>query len=63
MKKILFVLTNNNKLGNTNKETGFYLPEVAHPYEILKNSFKIEKAATPLNTTTFFLFIYLIDFL
>lgn len=45
MKKILFVLTNNNKLGNTNKETGFYLPEVAHPYEILKNSFKIEFAS------------------
>lgn len=45
MKKIIFVLTNTDKLGNTNKETGFYLPEVAHPYEVLKDSFEIEFAS------------------
>jgi putative intracellular protease/amidase len=32
-KKVLFVLTSHDKLGNTGKETGFYLPEVTHPYE------------------------------
>jgi putative intracellular protease/amidase len=29
--KVLLVLTSHNTLGNTNKETGFYLPEVTHP--------------------------------
>jgi len=33
-KKILIVLTNHNKLGNTGKKTGFYLDEVAHPYAV-----------------------------
>ncbi|XP_075266151.1 uncharacterized protein LOC142358597 [Convolutriloba macropyga] len=31
-KKVLMVVTNNSKLGETGKKTGFYLPEVAHPY-------------------------------
>ncbi len=29
--KVLIVLTSHNKLGNTGKETGFYLSEVSHP--------------------------------
>jgi putative intracellular protease/amidase len=29
--KVLVVLTSHNTLGNTGKETGFYLPEVSHP--------------------------------
>jgi putative intracellular protease/amidase len=29
--KILLVLTSHNALGNTGKDTGFYLPEVTHP--------------------------------
>lgn len=29
--RVLFVLTSHDKLGNTGKETGFYLPEVTHP--------------------------------
>ena len=29
--KILIVLTSHDQLGNTGKETGFYLPEVSHP--------------------------------
>ncbi|NJL62796.1 MAG: type 1 glutamine amidotransferase domain-containing protein [Methylacidiphilales bacterium] len=29
--KILIVLTSHNNLGDTNKPTGFYLPEVTHP--------------------------------
>ena len=32
------VLTNNDKLGNTGKKTGFYLPEVAHPYHEFKEA-------------------------
>ena len=31
--KILIVLTNHGELGDTGKETGFYLSEVTHPYE------------------------------
>lgn len=30
-KKVLIVLTSHDKLGDTGKETGFYLPEVSHP--------------------------------
>jgi putative intracellular protease/amidase len=29
--KVLIVLTSHGTLGNTDKETGFYLPEVSHP--------------------------------
>ncbi|MBV6626296.1 MAG: type 1 glutamine amidotransferase domain-containing protein [Rivularia sp. (in: Bacteria)] len=41
--KILIVLTNHNKLGNTGKKTGFYLDEVAHPYAVFtKAGFKVD---------------------
>ncbi|KAK4237345.1 class I glutamine amidotransferase-like protein [Achaetomium macrosporum] len=33
--KILVVLTSHGKLGNTGKPTGWYLPELAHPYSVL----------------------------
>lgn len=33
--KIIFIVTSNSKLGGTDKKTGWYLPEVAHPYEVL----------------------------
>ncbi|MEA5506855.1 type 1 glutamine amidotransferase domain-containing protein [Halotia wernerae UHCC 0503] len=33
-KKILFVVTSHETLGNTDKKTGFYLSEVTHPYEV-----------------------------
>ncbi len=32
--KILIVLTSHDTLGNTGKETGFYLPEVSHPVAV-----------------------------
>eukprot|EP01083_Nonionella_stella_P155956 504485_1 len=35
-KKILMVLTSNDKLGEHNEQTGWYLPEVAHPYDEFK---------------------------
>jgi putative intracellular protease/amidase len=31
-KRILLVVTNHDQLGTTGKKTGYYLPEVAHPY-------------------------------
>ncbi|KAL9625586.1 MAG: hypothetical protein Q9160_000299 [Pyrenula sp. 1 TL-2023] len=30
--KVLFVLTSHDKMGTTDKKTGWYLPEMAHPY-------------------------------
>jgi len=45
MKRVLFVLTNIDRVGDSNKETGFHLPEVAHPYSILKDDFEIEFAS------------------
>jgi len=33
--KILFVVTNHGKLGSLDKQTGYYLPEAAHPYDVI----------------------------
>jgi len=33
--KVLFVLTSHKELGSTGKPTGWYLPEFAHPYDVL----------------------------
>lgn len=37
-KKILFVVTSHDKKGDTGEATGYYLSEVSHPWEILKNA-------------------------
>ncbi|MDR7370271.1 antibiotic biosynthesis monooxygenase [Flavobacterium aquidurense] len=37
-KKILFVVTNQDKKGNTGEPTGFYLSEVTHPWDVLVNA-------------------------
>ena len=37
-KKVLFVVTSHDKKGNTGQPTGYYLPEVSHPWEVLKNA-------------------------
>lgn len=34
-KKILFVVTSHDQLGNTGQKTGYYLSEVAHPWLVL----------------------------
>lgn len=34
--KILIVLTSHDKMGDSGKPTGWYLPELAHPYEAFK---------------------------
>ncbi|XP_046554756.1 glutathione-independent glyoxalase hsp3102-like [Haliotis rubra] len=36
--KVLLVVTNHDQLGNTGKKTGWYLPEVAHPYDVFKKA-------------------------
>jgi putative intracellular protease/amidase len=35
MKKVLFVVTSHAKKGNTEQPTGYYLAEVAHPWDVL----------------------------
>ena len=37
-KHILMVLTSHFKLGDTETETGWYLPEAAHPYHVFKDA-------------------------
>lgn len=37
-KRVLFVLTNNGVLGETGRETGVFLSEAAHPYDVLTQS-------------------------
>lgn len=37
-KRILFVLTNHDELGDTGRKTGYYLPEAAHPYAVLRDA-------------------------
>src|SRR5688572_14331517 len=45
-KRVLIVVTSYGKLGNTGKPTGYYLPEVAHPYSVLQESgFEIDIAS------------------
>ena len=46
MKKILFVLTSNDVLGNSGKPTGAFAPEIAHPYAVLKEHFEIDFSST-----------------
>jgi putative intracellular protease/amidase len=38
MKKILFVVTSHDKKGSTGQPTGYYLSEVSHAWEVLKNA-------------------------
>ena len=37
MKKVLFVLTSHEDLGNTGEKTGFWIEEFAAPYYLLKD--------------------------
>ena len=39
---ILLVLTSHDKLGETGKQTGWYLPEVAHPWKVSDSAAEIE---------------------
>ena len=45
-KRVLIVLTSHDKLGDTGKPTGWYLPEAAHPYNVFKEAgYKISWAS------------------
>ena len=37
-KKILFVVTSHDKVGNTENKTGYYLSEVTHPWKVLADA-------------------------
>lgn len=41
-KKILFVVSSHDKKGNTGESTGYYLGEVSHAWEVLKNDYTID---------------------
>ena len=48
MKKVLFVLTSHDKLGNTGEKTGFWIEEFAAPYYELADKGVIITIASPL---------------
>lgn len=42
-KKVLFVITNHKKLGDTKKVAGAYVPEIAHPYAVFdQKGYKVD---------------------
>ncbi|CAG8922423.1 unnamed protein product [Penicillium salamii] len=43
--KVLVVLTSHDKLGDTGHPTGWYLPEFAHPHEVLHNKVSLTIAS------------------
>ena len=58
-KKILIVLTSHTELGNTGQKTGFWLPELTHPYyEFIEAGFSVDVASieggmAPLDSKAF----------
>ncbi len=57
--RVLIVLTSHNKLGDTGEKTGFWLPELTHPYyEFKKAGFTVDVASieggmAPLDSKAF----------
>jgi putative intracellular protease/amidase len=47
MKKILFVLTSHDQLGDTGKKTGFWIEEFAAPYYLMKDKGVVITLASP----------------
>ncbi|KAJ4415066.1 hypothetical protein N0V85_002872 [Neurospora sp. IMI 360204] len=45
--KVLVVLTSHDKLGDTGKPTGWYLSELAHPYDVLNSASVSLTVASP----------------
>lgn len=43
--KVLFVLTSHDAMGDSGNKTGWYLPEFAHPYNVLKDHAEITIAS------------------
>jgi putative intracellular protease/amidase len=46
--KILYIITSHGVLGSTGKPTGWYLPELAHPYNIMTKAGYEITLASPL---------------
>lgn len=41
--KVLFIVTSHSEMGNTGLKTGWYLPEVAYPYDVFtRANFQID---------------------
>ncbi|HLU64735.1 MAG TPA: type 1 glutamine amidotransferase domain-containing protein, partial [Kofleriaceae bacterium] len=45
--KVLIVVTSHDRLGDTGKPTGYYLPEVTHPYYALADAGLEVEIASP----------------
>ena len=45
---VLIVVTNCGQIGETSHKTGWYLPEVAHPYKVFKDAGIQVTFASPL---------------
>lgn len=50
-KHVLFVLTNAAKIGPNNRATGYFFPEVAHPFEVLDEAGIAVDFVSPLGGT------------
>ena len=48
MKHVLFILTNAAEIGPNNRKTGYFFPEVAHPYEVFAHEGVAVEYASPL---------------
>lgn len=46
-RRVLFVLTNHGELGDTGRDTGYYLPEAAHPWSVLREAGREIDLASP----------------
>ncbi|XXY45941.1 type 1 glutamine amidotransferase domain-containing protein [Sorangium sp. So ce269] len=49
---VLFIMTNAAKIGPHDRATGFFFPEVAHPYEVFDGAGIAVEYASPLGGTT-----------
>ena len=47
MRKILFIVTSHDRLGDTGRKTGFYIAEVVHPYMVLSEKGFVIDIASP----------------
>lgn len=51
IKHVLFILTNTAHIGPNNRPTGYFFPEVAHPYEVFAEAGVAVEYASPLGGT------------
>jgi putative intracellular protease/amidase len=51
IKHVLFILTNTAEIGPNQRRTGYFFPEVAHPYEVFAEAGVAVEYASPLGGT------------